>query len=120
MIREFVLEGGKVHLATSFLSGGSISTSLPDIYLKDIGNEQEGLSPAAALEKVLSVVYAKIQSPAVMEQLNKGLEELKAGAKARANEELNAIQERAQNKVDEETGKAKKAMEETVKGLLGK
>jgi uncharacterized protein involved in outer membrane biogenesis len=119
MIREFVLEGGKVHLATSFLAGERISTSLPDIYLKDIGNEQEGLSPAAALEKVLSVVYAKIQSPAVMEQLNKGLEELQAGAKARANEELNAIQERAEDRVKTESEKVRKAMEDKVKGLLG-
>lgn len=136
MIREFLLEGGKVNLTMPLLAGKMVSTALPDIRLTNIGTEQEGVTPAAALEKVLAVLYDKIRSPAVTEQLNEGLKQLKEGAKAleeqakkevdaakaAAQKELDAAQETAREKVQQETEKAKQGVEDIrgkVKGLLG-
>jgi len=147
MIREFLLEGGKVNLAMPLLSGKTVSTSLPDIHLKDIGTEEEGVTPAAAFEKILSMLYAKIQSPAVTEKLNEALKQVKEGAKAlqeraeqeveaarsaaekeiesaksAAKQEAEAVQKRAQDKLQEGTEKMKKEVEglgDKVGGFLG-
>jgi hypothetical protein len=133
MIQEFILEGGQVNLATSLVPGKTVSASIPDIHLKDIGTKEEGITAAAAFEKILSAVYARIQAPAVMEKLNEALgqirEEAKAlqekaekeveAAKSAAKKEAEAVQERAEKKVQEETDKAKQDVKEKLKGLLG-
>ncbi len=76
MIRNFVLRGGKVNLAAAFLGGKSISATLPDIHLKDIGKETGGTSPAEAFEKIFAVLYKNITSPDVMNALNESLKTL--------------------------------------------
>ncbi len=136
MIREFVLQGGKVNLAMPMLSGKTVSTSLPDIRLQDIGSEEEGITPAAAFEKILSAVYAKIQSPAVTEKLNEALGQVKEegkalqerakkeveAAKSAAKQEMEGARNQAQEKVQKETESVKKEVEglgDKVKGLLG-
>ena len=137
MIRDFVLKDGKVNLAMSMLSGSTISVSLPDIHLADIGKKDQGLLPKVAFEKILTVVYQKITSPAVEDRLNDGLKKLKSGieaagedavkeleaAKATADKEVQAAGEHAKDKAREEIKNVEKEVEGLtgkVKGLFGK
>ncbi len=77
LIRNFIVRNGKVNLITSVLAGKSISISatLPDIHLKDVGKEKGGSSPAEAFKEVFAALYKKITSPDVTSVLN---QELKA------------------------------------------
>jgi len=45
-------------------------TPLPDIHLKDIGREKEGILPAEAFSKILESLYKDIASSAVIDTLN--------------------------------------------------
>jgi len=137
MIRDFVLKDGKVNLAMSMFPDRTISASLPDIHLTDIGKKDQGLLPAVAFEKILEVVYKQITSPAVADRLNDGLKKLKSGvaaaredaakeleaAKATAEKEVQAAGDRAKEKAQKEIEKVEKEVEGLtgkVKGLLGK
>lgn len=113
LIRDFILRDGKVNLAMSVLGGKTISASLPDIHLKDIG--KDGASPAEALEEVLAALYEKITSPAVTETLNQGLKAIGSNIGAlgdSAKEQLETVGEGAKKEVEGVTDK--------VKGLFGK
>jgi len=115
LIRDFIVRDGKVNLAMSLLGDRSISASLPDIHLKDIGKEQEGASPAEAFNEIFAALYQKITSPAVTETFN---QELKAmgksieAAKEDAEKQLETVKEEAQKELGE--------VEDKVKGLFGK
>ncbi|MBW2569775.1 MAG: hypothetical protein JRD93_13065 [Deltaproteobacteria bacterium] len=54
----------------SALGGGSISASLPGIYLKDIGKKKCGTSPAEAFKKIFTTLHEKITFSAVTDILN--------------------------------------------------
>jgi len=73
MIRDFILTDGKVNLATTLLGGKSITASLPDIHLKDLGKETGGTSPAEAFEKIFAALRNNITSPDVTKALNESL-----------------------------------------------
>ena len=88
LIREFVLKDGKVNLVAAFLAGKSVSATLPEIRLTNIGGGKEGVSPAKASEAILATLYEKITSSAITASLNNELkalgtsmEEAGAGAK---------------------------------------
>ncbi len=106
LIRDFIVQGGKVNLAMSMLAGKSVSAPLPDIHLKDVG--KKGASPAEAFEEVFAALYEKITSSAVTDVLNQG---------------LTAVGEGAKKQLEGVTGGAKKEVEgvtNKVKGLFGK
>ena len=73
LIRDFIVKDGKVTLVTSLLVDKPISTTLPDIHLKNIGGEREGISPDKAFKEILTAVYGTITSNAVTDPLNKEL-----------------------------------------------
>jgi uncharacterized protein involved in outer membrane biogenesis len=104
LIRDFIVRDGKVTLATSILGGRSISSSLPDIHLKDVGKKKEGVSPAKAFEEVFAALYGDITSQAVTDALNQGLKTLGS--------DIGAVSEDAKKELGRATDK--------VKGLLGK
>ena len=104
IIRNFIVKNGKVNLAMAMLGGKSLSASLPDIHLKDIGEKKKGVSPAEAFKEVFAELHERITSPSVSDTLNKGLKELGIGVKAAG--------ESAKEEVEKVTDK--------VKGLFGK
>jgi uncharacterized protein involved in outer membrane biogenesis len=81
IIRNLIVRDGKVNLAIAALGGKSLSASLPDIHLKDIGKEKGGVSPAEAFKEAFAELHEKITSPSVNDTLNKGLKELGIGIK---------------------------------------
>lgn len=81
IIRNLIVRDGKVNLAIAALGGKSLSASLPDIHLKDIGKKKGGASPAEAFKEVFAELHEKITSPSVNDTLNKGLKELGIGIK---------------------------------------
>jgi uncharacterized protein involved in outer membrane biogenesis len=104
IIRNFIVRDGKVNLAMAALSGKSLSASLPDIHLKDIGKKKGGASPAEVFKEVFAELHEKITSPSVSDTLNKGLKALGIGVK----------------EVGEGAKKGIEAVTDKVKGLLGK
>lgn len=104
VIRNFIVRGGKVNLVMSGLGGQSVTASLPDIHLKDVGKETGGASPAEAAQEIFAALYEKIASPAVAGTLNKGLRDLGST--------IEAAREGAQKELGGVTDK--------VKGLFGK
>lgn len=61
-VDEFVLRGAKVHLNLSVGPLGSAKTTvpLPDLQLKDLGKDGDGLTGAELTEKVLKEVIASV------------------------------------------------------------
>jgi uncharacterized protein involved in outer membrane biogenesis len=104
IIRNFIVKDGKVNLAMAMLGGKSLSASLPDIHLKDIGKKKKGASPAEAFKEIFAELHEKITSPSVNDTLNKGLKELGIGVK----------------EVGEGAKKGMKKVTDKVKGLFGK
>ncbi len=75
IIRDFIVKEGKVNLELSVSGIGDkkISATLPNIHLKDIGKNKNGVSPAEAFKEIFAALYGKITSPAVTDILNKEL-----------------------------------------------
>lgn len=76
IINDFIITKGKVNLVSPIPGGESVSAALPDIHIKDIGKEKEGITPAEAFEIVFAELYKGIQSPSVEDALNQGLKQL--------------------------------------------
>jgi len=76
LIKDFIVREGKVNLAVSMVGGKTISVSLPDIHLKDVGKEKGGASSAEVFEKVFAALHKQITSPGLTDMLNKELENL--------------------------------------------
>jgi len=115
LIRNFIVRDGKVNLAMSMLGGKSVSASLPDIHLKDIGKEKGGASPAEAFKEIFAAFYENITSPAVTNSLNEGLKAMgktieSAGDEAK--KQLETVGEGAKKELGGVTDK--------MKGLFGK
>jgi uncharacterized protein involved in outer membrane biogenesis len=104
LIKNFIVRDGKVNLVVSMLAEKSISASLPDIHLKNVGNRKEGVAPAEAFKEIFAALHAKIVSPTVTDTLDQELKDLGLDVKAAG--------ESAKKELEAVTGK--------VKGLLGK
>lgn len=74
LIRDFVVKDGSVSLY--IVSGRAITARLPDIHLKNIGGQNNGVLPARAVQEMLAAVYQHIQSPAVLSSFKDQLEKL--------------------------------------------
>jgi uncharacterized protein involved in outer membrane biogenesis len=77
IIKNFIVKEGKVNLAVSV--GGTertVTASLPDIHLKDLGGEKGGATPEEVFEEVFASLHKQITSPAVTDLLNKELKAL--------------------------------------------
>lgn len=74
IIKNFIVKDGKVDLAVSVgVTQKTISASLPDIHLKDLGKEKGGATPEEVFEKVFASLHKQITSPVVTDMLNKEL-----------------------------------------------
>ena len=56
IISNLYIKGGKINVSASFMGGKTLTTSLPDIHLKDIGKESGGASPAEIADKIISSI----------------------------------------------------------------
>jgi len=127
IIRNFVVKNGKVNLATSIYGLGDkeLSVPLPDIHLKDIGQEKKGASPAEVFQEIFAALYGKITSPAVTDALNQQLQAMGANLDTLGKEAAKQI-EGVTQKAKEVTGSSEKVQEgvkdvgKKVKGILGK
>ena len=122
IIRNFVVKDGKVNLNMTLLAGQTISASLPDIHLKDIGKKKGGALPAEVFDEVFKALYAQINSPDVTQTLNQGLKAFGTSFEALGKDpskELQKTQERFEA-IGKDPEKDVKAVTDTLKGLFGK
>lgn len=115
LIKDLIVKDGTVNLAVSMVGGKSISASLPDIHLKDLGTEKGGASPAEVFEIIFSALHKQITSPAVTAILNKELKGLGTS--------LEALSETAKKHLETLGMDDKKAMEavtDKIKGFFDK
>ena len=82
MIRDFLLKDATLTLATTIMDVKSASAKIPDIHLKDLGTENDGLIPAEAFEKIIAALYKSITSPGVANALKQSLKGLEDDLKA--------------------------------------
>jgi uncharacterized protein involved in outer membrane biogenesis len=115
LIRHFVLTNGKVNLSMPIAGGKSVTALLPDIHLKEVGGEREGVTPAQAFEEILAALYEAITSPAVTAALKERLKALGV--------EVTGVGTGAMKPMGTVSGEAKKQLEDVadkVKGVFGK
>lgn len=116
IIKDFIIKDGKVDLAVSLgVTEKTVSASLPDIHLKDLGGEKGGATPGEVFEKVFAALYKKITSPVVTDMLNKELKAMGTSLDALsggAGKRLEAIKAGDKEGTESVTDK--------VKGLFGK
>ncbi|MEJ2725160.1 MAG: hypothetical protein P8175_11065 [Deltaproteobacteria bacterium] len=115
LIKDFIVREGKVNLAVSMVGGKTISASLPDIHLKDVGKEKGGASPAEVFEKVFAALHKQITSPAVSDVLNKELKALGISLEAVGGEVRKQLETLGTG--DKKSGEN---VTDKVKGLFGK
>jgi hypothetical protein len=116
IIRDFVVKNGNVNLALSVYGLGDkqISSPLPDVHLKNIGEKKDGASPAEAFKEVFAALYGKITSPAVTDVLNKQLKSMGVN--------LDSLKEGAMKQLGGTTGNAEEKLKDVgkkVKGMFG-
>jgi hypothetical protein len=111
VIRDFIVTNGRVTMDMSVPGGSSISgsASLPDIHLKNVGEKSGGAAAEEVFTIILAELHDKIISPAVTGTLNKEL-----------NTQLEKYMSRGGIKGEETKKEVEKAVEDTVKGLIGK
>ncbi len=121
LIRNFIVKDGKVNLTSSLLAGKTISAPLPDIHLKDIGNQKGGASPAEAFNEIFKALYAKITSQSVNDILNQGLKGLGTNVDALGKTVADEIKKKTGDlkSLGIDTDKGVSDAAKKIKGLLG-
>lgn len=71
LIREFILRDGKVNLAIRGLNGRELHATLPEIRLRNIGQQQGGATPGQVAKEVFTAIYARIAPPGMRNTLQK-------------------------------------------------
>jgi len=117
-IKEFILKDGRVDLAMTMLKGQTVTATLPDLRLTDIGKKEGGATPAEAFQAILDEIYGQLQSSQVRDALNKQLKELGAS--------LDQIKGEARQQVDDtlkkgrqELDSVKDSVQDKMKGFFG-
>ena len=55
-VDEFIITGGKIHVAVTALAGGTATVPLPDIHFKDLGTGPDGITPEELAIKVIGSI----------------------------------------------------------------
>jgi uncharacterized protein involved in outer membrane biogenesis len=108
LIKDFIVKDGKVNLTMTGLVGRTISASLPEIHLRDIGKSGGGASPDEVFREIFAALHKEITSPAVADALKKSLKDVGVSPEALGGEAGKAMESVG--------GEAAKKL----KGLLGK
>lgn len=62
VIRNLVVRGGKVNISAVPLGGKTMSATLPDIHIKDIGKKKGGATPAEVAEIVTAALTKRVSN----------------------------------------------------------
>ncbi|MDH3472304.1 MAG: hypothetical protein OEM59_01325 [Rhodospirillales bacterium] len=121
VIRNLYLKRGTVHVLASRFTDETITAELPDIHLKNIGQEGKGATPAEAAKQVmdqllpkLTRAVSKLDISAVSDAVNAGLKDAK-GTLKKAGESVAKELSGAGSVADDLATEGSKAL----KGLLG-
>jgi uncharacterized protein involved in outer membrane biogenesis len=60
IIKKFLLTNGKVNMSSTLMKGEAISLDLPEIELKDIGQDKGGTTVSDAMEKIFAALNKNI------------------------------------------------------------
>lgn len=116
LIKNLIIKDGKVNLSVAMLGEEkSVSASLPDIHLKDLGKENGGASPGKIFESVLALLYEQITSSAVTDILN---EELEALLGTNLNELEGDVMKELENLREEKEEEVKDMVKDKLKSLF--
>lgn len=77
VIENLWVRGGKANVSASILQGESLSATLPDIHLKDIGKDQGGATPADVAKKVMDALNQSVGNAMASIGVGKTLDSLK-------------------------------------------
>lgn len=72
LVRDFVVNGGRVTLYTPDLPSGAASAAIPDMSLKNAGGK-DGAPPEKVFSRILSALYDRLTMPIVVDSLNRSL-----------------------------------------------
>lgn len=56
IIKDLIIKDGQVNLSATALKGKTVTTSLPDIHMKDIGKDKGGATPGEVAEKIMKQI----------------------------------------------------------------
>ncbi len=74
IIRDLILKGIKIKTSADIAGGDIGTTTISEIHLKNIGEEQNGVDMAQAILIVLNELYSQAISPDTLDILKKGIE----------------------------------------------
>jgi hypothetical protein len=77
LIRNFIVRGGKVHLAKSSLGGNTVSTDLPDFHYRN--ESKKGKPPSAAFGEIFEELYGQVKGPVVTAALDQSARDIGNG-----------------------------------------
>ena len=64
-VTDLVISAAKVHVSSSLLGGQSMTLTIPDIHLQNLGTGSDGLTPAELTKKVMDAIVKEV-IPAVV------------------------------------------------------
>ncbi len=105
-INHFIVKNAQLNASTSMLKGKTMTISMPDIHLKDIGKNSEGVTVQTAAAEVFAAI-------------NKSVVQSVAGAGKLLEKGAEAVGEAAKG-IGSEAGKTGSKAVEGLKGLFGK
>ena len=76
IIKDILIKQGRVNLIVQALKNQIIKAPLPDIHLKGIGVDENGVSAAKAFEQIIASIYKGINAESVTNFFNQGLKKL--------------------------------------------
>jgi len=115
LIKNFILKDGMVNVGVFALGGKTITVSLPDIHLKDIGNSKDGAFPKEAFREIFDALYRSITSPELTTAINNQLKTLGQDIQIEADglkKQFETVGDNATKSVEDVKNK--------MKGLFGK
>lgn len=83
IIKNFIVRDGKVNISAAFLGGKSLSVTLPDIHVKDIGKKSNGATTGEAVKIMIGALQDGILTavaPLNLDKLGDVVGEVVAGA----------------------------------------
>jgi hypothetical protein len=60
IVKDLVIEGGKVNLSTPMLGGKSITVPLPPLHLQNLGSAENGVTPAELVQEVMKPLLGSV------------------------------------------------------------
>jgi hypothetical protein len=92
-VDDFLITGGKIHVSVTALGGKSATVALPEIHLKDLGKDPQGITPAELSKKVLQAIESSAAQAAAgaITDLSKGGVYLSSEAAKDATNTLNKV-----------------------------